>query len=83
MFPAGPPAWGAFLPARGASQVIIDGALTNRFDQIGYLLLGLSWLAVITASTILVFRRRLGLTRSSPHGSSEATMSTASESSHA
>lgn len=64
MFPAGPPAWGAFLPARGASRVIIDGALTNRFDQLGYLLLSLAWLTAITAGTIIVFRRRLGLTRS-------------------
>ena len=33
MFPSGPPAWGAFLPARGASRVMIDGAFTGNFDQ--------------------------------------------------
>ncbi len=58
MFPAGPPAWGAFLPARGASRVMIDGAFTEHFDQTGYLLLGLAWLLTLTAVTVEVFRRR-------------------------
>ncbi len=60
MFPAGPPAWGAFLPARGASRMLIDGAFTRRFDQVGYLLLGLAWLAAFTTATAVVFRRRTG-----------------------
>ncbi len=58
MFPAGPPPWGAYLPARGASRVMIDGAFTEHFDQTGYLLLGLAWLAVLTAAASHVFRRR-------------------------
>ena len=58
MFPAGPPAWGAFLPARGASRVMIDGAFTEHFDQTGYLLLGLAWLLTLTAITGGVFQRR-------------------------
>lgn len=60
MFPGGPPAWGAFLPGRGASRMLIDGAFTARFDEFGYLLLGLAWLAVLTAATAVVFRRRTG-----------------------
>ncbi len=58
MFPSGPPAWGAFMPARGASRVMIDGAFTGRFDQLGYLLLGLGWLAAFTTATVAVFHRR-------------------------
>ena len=62
MFPSGPPTWGAFLPARGASRVMIDGAFTDRFNQVGYLFLGLAWLAGFSVTTALVFRRRIGAT---------------------
>ena len=58
MFPAGPPTWGAFLPARGASRVMIDGAFTEHFDQTGYLLLGLAWLLILTALTGQLFKRQ-------------------------
>lgn len=64
MFPAGPPAWGAFLPARGASRVMIDGAFTEHFDQLGYLLLGLAWLVGLTVAASAVFRRRTSSSRS-------------------
>lgn len=60
MFGPSPRAWGAFLPARGASRVLIDGAFTARFDQLGFLLLGLAWLAVLTAVTAVVFHQRTG-----------------------
>lgn len=65
MFPAGPPTWGAFLPARGASRVMIDGAFTGGFDQVGYLLLAVAWLAPFTAATVVVFQRRTATARSS------------------
>ena len=58
MFPGGPPAWGAFLPARGATRVLVDGAFTARFDEAGFLLLGIGWLAALTAVTVVVFQRR-------------------------
>ena len=58
MFPSGPPAWGAFMPARGASRVMIDGAFTARFDQPGYLLLGVAWLAALTGTAVVVFHQR-------------------------
>ncbi len=58
MFGAGAPTWGAFLPARGASRVMIDGAFTTRFDEVSSLLLGLVWLAALTAATTVVFARR-------------------------
>ena len=65
MFPKGPPAWGAFLPARGASRMLIDGAFTGRFDQVGYLLLGLAWLVAFGVATVIVFERRTGAARPS------------------
>lgn len=63
MFPASPPRWGVFLPARGASQVVIDGALTEHVDQLRYLLLGLAWLSALVAATGEVFRRRTATAR--------------------
>lgn len=58
MLPTGPPAWGAYLPARGASRLMIDGAFTDHFDQLWYLLLGLAWLLALTIAAAYVFRRR-------------------------
>lgn len=63
MFDPVPPAWGAFLPARGASRMLIDGAFTNGIDTGWYLVLGLLWLAALAAATIAVFQRRTGSTR--------------------
>ena len=60
MFPSGPPAWGAFLPARGAARVMIDGAITANFDQVGYLLLGLLWLVALTGAAAVLFHRTTG-----------------------
>ena len=58
MVPGGPPAWGALLPARGASRVMIDGAFTGRFDEVRYLLLGLAWLCAFTIATATVYQQR-------------------------
>ena len=58
MVPGGPPAWGAFLPARGASRVMIDGAFTGRFDEVLYLALGLGWFGAFTIATAVVYQRR-------------------------
>lgn len=58
MFPTGPPPWGAFLPARGASQVMIDGAFSDSFDQFRALLLGLAWLVAFSTAAAAVFNRR-------------------------
>ena len=60
MFNPGPPGWGAFLPARGAGRLMLDGAFTTGFEQYGGLLLGLGWLALLTAAAVAVFRRRIG-----------------------
>ena len=58
MFNDGPPAWGAFLPARGASRMLIDAAFTTRFDEAGGLLLALAWLAALVAASAAVFHRQ-------------------------
>ena len=60
MFSEGPPTWGAFLPARGASQMMIDGAFTVNFDRLRALLLALAWLAALITSAAAVFHHRTG-----------------------
>ncbi len=59
----GPPTWGAYLPARGPSRMLIDSAFTNQFDEWPYLLLGLAWLFALTAAASLAFDRRSGARR--------------------
>ena len=60
MLPGGPPDWGAFMPGRGASRMLIDGAFTRRFDQGEGLLLGLAWFAGAAAVAGAIFQRRTG-----------------------
>lgn len=57
MFGGALPSWGKFLPAYGAVQVLLDGAFTPGFSQLGPLLVGLGWLAALSALAVLVFRR--------------------------
>lgn len=58
MMPDGPPTWGAFLPARGASQMMIDGAFTANFDRVRALLLAVGWLAALSTVATVVFHHR-------------------------
>ena len=58
MFPNGPPSWGAYLPARGASQMMIDGAFTNSFDATLSMAVGLAWLAALSAAAVAMFHVR-------------------------
>ncbi|MBF6558278.1 MAG: ABC transporter permease [Acidimicrobiales bacterium] len=55
-----PPTWGAFLPARGAGRLLIDGAFSLGLSGVRYLLLALGWLAVLTAGAAVTFRFRIG-----------------------
>ena len=57
MFDAAPPAWAAWMPAHGATRVLVDGAFTASFDETTGLLIGLGWLAAITAGAVAVFHR--------------------------
>ena len=60
MFKPVPPTWGAFLPARGAGHLLLDGAFTSSFEQYGQLLLALVWLAGLTVAAALTFRHQTG-----------------------
>lgn len=62
MFDVAPPAWGRFMPGHGAMNVMVDGAFTTTFDELGSLVLGVGWLAVIALAAVVVFHRV-----SSPH----------------
>jgi hypothetical protein len=57
MFSAAPPDWGLFLPGRGPVRVLVDGAFTPMFDEIGSLLLAVGWLVVLVLIASVVFRR--------------------------
>ena len=70
MFGPNPPGWGAFLPGRGAGRLLLDGSFTGGFEQYGYLLLALGWLAALTAGAVFIVRHQTGTTtahRSSPN----------------
>ena len=62
MFDAAPPAWATWMPAHGATRVLVDGAFTASFDETTGLLISLGWLAAITAVAIAV-SHRLATTR--------------------
>jgi hypothetical protein len=57
MLHANPPVWARALPGYGASRVLTDAALTPTFDEVGALLLALAWLAGLTVTAALLFRR--------------------------
>ncbi len=61
MFHPSPPGWGAFLPARGAGRLLLDGAFTTGFEQYGHLLLALGWLAVLIAAALATFKHQTGM----------------------
>ncbi len=63
MFHPLPPTWGAFLPARGAGTLLLDGSFASTFEQYGYLLLGVAWLVALTGAALFVFRRQIGTSR--------------------
>lgn len=45
------------LPGYGGSRILIDGALTNTFDETRPLLIGLAWLVALTVAVTLAHRR--------------------------
>lgn len=57
MFDAAPPAWAAFMPAHGATRVLLDGAFTSGFDEASGLGLALGWLVAVTALAAGQFHR--------------------------
>lgn len=59
MLRAEPPTWAHFMPGYGASRVLLDGGLTDTFDQTGPLLVALAWLVGLSLAAALVWRRPL------------------------
>ncbi len=57
MFDVAPPVWAQYLPAHGATKVLIDAAFTTTFDQTGALVLALVWLGAVTFFAIAIFHR--------------------------
>lgn len=54
-----PPDWAHLLPGYGPSRILLDGALTNTFDQWTALLLAAGWLtALLAVATLLSPRPR-------------------------
>jgi hypothetical protein len=52
-----PAGWAQYLPGYGAYRVLIDGGLTDGFDETRSLLIALAWiLALAVAATVLVRR---------------------------
>ncbi|WP_436498943.1 ABC transporter permease [Actinokineospora sp. HUAS TT18] len=57
MLRAQPPDWARFLPGYGADRVLLDGGLTETFDETGPLLLGLGWLLALGLLAARLFRK--------------------------
>ncbi len=54
-----PTALSRSLPGYGASRVLLDGALTQGFDEVVPLLIALGWLAVLALAVVLIYRRTI------------------------
>lgn len=48
--------WARYLPGYGSIRVMIDGALTQGFDERSGLLLALAWLALLLLAVVVMFR---------------------------
>ncbi|MBK5224684.1 MAG: hypothetical protein JJE52_17770 [Acidimicrobiia bacterium] len=57
MFDAAPPAWATYLPGHGGVRLLLDGAFTPTFDELGALVLALGWLVGVTCLAALQFHR--------------------------
>jgi hypothetical protein len=47
------------LPGYGGGRVLLDGALTQGFDEVVPLLIGLGWLAALALAVVLIYRRTI------------------------
>jgi len=57
MLRAEPATWAQYLPGYGSTRLVMDGALTASFDEIGALIIALAWFAALLVAAILLFRR--------------------------
>lgn len=54
-----PAGWATYLPGYGAYRVLVDGGLTDSFDETRSLLLALGWTAVLATVAIVLVRRTI------------------------
>ncbi|MGJ3227179.1 ABC transporter permease [Micromonospora aurantiaca (nom. illeg.)] len=59
-----PPSWAKALPGYGSVRVLLDGALTRGFDELGALVLASGWIVVLSLAVAVAYRRSV-----SPPGS--------------
>lgn len=52
-----PTVWSRLLPGYGGSRVLIDEAMTQSFDEIVPLLVGLGWLVALTVAVVVTYHR--------------------------
>jgi hypothetical protein len=52
-----PPPWAQYLPGYGGIRVMLDGGLTDTFDETRGLLIALAWLVALIVSTAILFHR--------------------------
>ena len=52
-----PAPWARYLPGYGSTRMLIDGALTEGFDELGSLLIASGWLAGLVLMAVVLFRR--------------------------
>jgi hypothetical protein len=60
-----PPTWAHYLPGYGGTRILVDGAVTESFDEFGSLILASGWIGLLGVAAVLLFRRTAG---SSPSG---------------
>ncbi len=72
-----PPLWARYLPGYGGMRMLVDGALTAGFDELGALTTALAWVAGLAVAAVVLFRRTAGRAgssmKASNHGSHRAT----------
>jgi hypothetical protein len=62
MLRAEPPTWAEYLPGYGGMRLMLDGGLTDGFDETRGLLTALAWLAALTLAAAVLHRRTAGPT---------------------
>lgn len=58
-----PPGWAQSLPGYGATRVLLDGALTETFDESRSLLMAAGWVLALAAAAAVQIRygRAIGI----------------------
>jgi hypothetical protein len=70
-----PRSWAQYLPGFGSTRILLDGALTDRFDEAVRLLPSLGWLAGLLLLAVLLFGHRTAATTTTRRRRSPPTRS--------